>query len=207
MRYKIELEAKYGYMYKRNRQIKLRFYGATAFDNRPKRTDDGSIPAIHLISDINSDYSYEDFYFHRKPENTVSSESPPENPFSGGQVNTNRGGGFHNPSTNSGGLGESTSFGIALNLTGDLPFRGINLPIKPYLDLGVYQAGLTETDQEVKFLATGGIAIELMDAFGLYIPLVQSNDFKFRGNFINRIGFKVDLHRANVLNYRGGLRL
>ncbi len=199
MRFKMDLEAKYSYVYKRNRKINIRFYGAGAVDDREIKTDDGNT-AISLISGVHSDYSYGDYFLHRNPGNIDS-----QNPFSGGQVNTNRGGGFHNPGPNTGySLGESNSYGFALNITGDLPFKGANLPIKPYLDLGYYGAGL-DSDQEGKFLANFGIGIELFEALGIYIPLLQSQDFKFRGGFINRIGFQIDLHRANLLNYRGGL--
>jgi len=197
LRFKAELEAKYSYMYQRGRKVSFRLYAAGAGDNRAVKSLNGPF-AINLISGVDSDYSYDDYFFHRSPV-TAEGSNVPQYPISGNQINSNRGGGFHNPGITN--QGQSASFAMAVNLKADLPFKGINLPFKPYADLG-YSLG---PDQEGDFLGTFGIAIEFLDAVGIYLPLVQTEDFKFRGGYLNRVGFQIDLHRLNVLNYRRGL--
>ena len=105
-------------------------------------------------------------------------------------------------------LGRSNSFAFALNLKTDLPEDFLlDLPIKPYLDIGYFDNALptgandTFTDQ---LLWSGGLELEIIKDFAsIYFPLANSknvnNILKERGNYFSRVSFRLALHKINLL--------
>ncbi len=196
-RVKIDLEANYKYFYKKGKAIKFRFYGATALDNKQIKPNTYQFP-ISLVNGTNADYTFEDYYFQRYSSFNGDNGG---NPLIGSQqINNNQGGGFHNPVSVGSRAGASDKMAFSLHIKGDLPFKKIDLPIKPYFDVGVYQKRFINGGREWGSLAAVGIAVELWDVVGIYMPIVTTSDIKNRGGFFDQIGFKIDLHKANVLN-------
>ena len=108
-------------------------------------------------------------------------------------------------------VGFSNSFVASMNLKLDLP---VDLPqffmIKPYLDFGYFDDKRPESLRSTDLLlVSGGLAWELGDYFGIYVPIYFSgsednpNSFKSlvnrRGNFLSRVTFNLNLNQLNVL--------
>ncbi len=98
--------------------------------------------------------------------------------------------------------GNSNSFLGAINLSLDLPFIGRYIPLKPYLDLGIYDDA-TPSGTGTKFLFSGGLQLG-KDKWpvALYLPLFGSDDImnihKERGNVWKRLSFRMSLENFGV---------
>ena len=60
---------------------------------------------------------------------------------------------------------------------------------------------VTAEPLEGKFLYSGGLSLEVGDFFGLYLPVVNSNEFKSNysgSSLFSRISFKYNLRSLNI---------
>lgn len=139
---------------------------------------------LTLTSQGFNDWYYNDFYFGRSAQNGLLSQ----------QINLGNGG-FKVP-VNAGSFGTSNSFLLALNLKSDLPFK---LPIKPYLDLALFDDTTPTATNSMTFLYNAGLAIDLFDGLlGVYFPLFGTESLmNQQPNFGSRISFNIDLNRLN----------
>jgi len=110
-------------------------------------------------------------------------------------------GGFKTPLIyNQGSLGKSNHALFAANFKSDIPiplFRII--PLKPYLDLGLYASPIEGEKFEWNFLYDAGIALEFFDGdLGIYLSLLQSdriNQIYRSEDFGRKITFSVNINR------------
>lgn len=98
--------------------------------------------------------------------------------------------------------GNSNSFLGAVNLSLDLPVIGKKVPLKPYLDLGIYDDA-TPSGTGTKFLFSGGLQLGRDHwPVALYLPLFGSEDImnihKERGNLWKRLSFRLSLENFGV---------
>src|SRR5690606_32591844 len=98
--------------------------------------------------------------------------------------------------------GNSNSFLGAINLSLDLPFIGRYIPLKPYLDLGIYDDA-TPSGTGTKFLFSGGLQLgEDKWPVALYLPLFGSADImnihKARGNVRKRLSLRMLLAKIGL---------
>ena len=197
---KLSLEGTRGYVFKKGKQVTIRFF-ASYFLNNTRRnagnvstsTTRGSIP---LTAQGFNDYKYDDFFFGRSEQDGFWSR----------QIALNNGG-FKNAFGSPFSLGQSNSFVLALNLKTDLPMKlpGF-LPLKPYFDIGYFQnaqpTGSDDTFSD-QLLWSGGVMLDFGNgAFGIYFPFVNSENIRSvynqrSGNFASRISFNLDLHKLN----------
>lgn len=98
--------------------------------------------------------------------------------------------------------GNSNSFLAAANLSFDLPFIGKKVPLKPYVDLGVFSDAVP-SGQGNTFVFSGGIQLGRDHwPVALYLPLFGSetimNIHKERGNLWSRLSFRLSLENWGV---------
>ncbi|MEZ4933530.1 MAG: M1 family metallopeptidase [Saprospiraceae bacterium] len=107
--------------------------------------------------------------------------------------------------------GRSNNFIFAVNLKSDLPQNlPLNLPIKPYFDLGYYKDSRPISANDPDFKKSKqlwyqfGFTLEMLDgAVGVHFPAVNSKHLKDllnqsgQDNFFKRISFTLDLYKWN----------
>lgn len=98
--------------------------------------------------------------------------------------------------------GNSNSFLAAVNLSLDIPVIGKKVPLKPYVDLGIYDDA-TPTGSGTTFLFSGGVQLGRDHwPVALYLPLFGSEDImnihKERGNIWKRLSFRLSLENFGV---------
>lgn len=185
----IELKAAYTYASKRN--IDLRFFAGGFLKNENSGTFPPLPDAFNLSAQGYNDYRFDDFYFGRS-ENTGLLA----NQIGGGE------GGMKFPIGNAFSLGRSGSYIAALNLRADLPKKLTGkIPLKPYFDIGYFHSEVPFIDKH-NFLWSGGLLLEILGGRAeVYFPVISSKEiqdrFKERGNYFQRIGFKIDLNNLN----------
>ena len=83
----------------------------------------------------------------------------------------------------------------------DLPMRlPLNLPIKPYLDLGYFKETEPSATNPTEFFYNAGVMLDISDGvFGIYLPFFTSDQLRNDGGFGKQIGFSLDLARLNLL--------
>lgn len=110
-------------------------------------------------------------------------------------------GGFKTPLIyNNGSLGKSNHMLFALNLKSDIPVPLFKIiPIKPYLDLGMYASPAEEESFEWNFIYDAGLALEFFDGdLGVYLSLLQSERIRQiydAEKFARKITFSVNINR------------
>ena len=181
------LEATHSIKYKKNNRksfdIRLFAGGFLSHDD----TNFGRSP-LTLTSQGFNDWFYDDFYFGRTAQSGFLAQ----------QINLGNGG-FKVP-VNRGDFGESNRFLMTLNLKADLPMKiPLNLPIKPYLDLGIVDYTALSSSNELEFFYNAGVALDFFDGMlGIYFPLVGTESLmNQQPNFGSRISFNLDLNRLN----------
>lgn len=98
--------------------------------------------------------------------------------------------------------GNSNSFLGAVNLSLDIPVIGKKVPLKPYLDLGIFNDA-TPSGNGTTFLYSGGLQLGRDHwPVALYLPLFGSdqimNIHKERGNVWKRLSFRMSLENWGV---------
>ena len=141
------------------------------------------------------DYRFDNYYFGRAETRGLSSRQFFEND-----------GGFKVLTP----LGQTDRWMIALNLKASLPGP---VPIKPYLDLGMYRQVTTIVNtgqeiKEVKFSYSGGVMVALInDVLEVFIPLYHSKEIReylaFTGTkWHQNIRFRLNLQELNPRRIR-----
>ncbi len=190
---KASVAANYKVAYMPKRALHFRFYGAGLLFNNQANCGGRTDHPINLISRGGTDYFYEDYYFGR---NQGFRQDLPDN-FLSQQINSNREGGIRAAVPGQSSVGQTDKFALSLNFKVDLPLKSINFPIKPYFDLGYYMVDDPAINSPIVFVA--GLAFELGDAVGIYVPLGMSKNLK-RSSFGEQIAFKLDLHKISPNN-------
>ncbi len=193
-----KLEAKTAYTYKPGRNISFRLFTGVLFGDYRNR---GSVPGQLTLTGQGytgfNDYKYDDWYFGRNENEGLASQ----------QI-TMRNGGFKValPQSQASNGFTTNSLLIALNLKADLPEDlPLKLPLKPYFDIAYVQrniAGaepLTFSDQ---LWWSGGFAVEFGEVFGVYFPIINSENFEifesdYRAKYFNRVTFRLNLQKLN----------
>ena len=199
---KTSLEFQQEYMYRENSKVSARlFVGGFPINSGRKSGLGFTRGFLGLSARGFSDYRYDDFYFGRNEEEGRLSQ----------QINPNTEGGlkFALPAGETSRTGYSNNFIAALNLKTQLPLK-FDLGIKPYFDIGFFsdtRPGGERTKSQ--WLASGGVAWEFEDYFGIYLPLYFSGEktdpnsfysiMTRRGGFLSRMTFSINLKKLNVL--------
>jgi len=186
---KIAGELKTAYMYKHNRFLKLRLYGATYLYNTNKNSTATNPGTLSLTGYGQNDYGYEHYFIDRTGQTGFWSRQL--------MMNT---GGFKTAVNNAYGLGQSNKYVLAANLVFDLP---VKIFIKPFLDMGIYGYLPAVSDgYSNKFLYSSGLKFEIIkDYFSFYLPVLNSKEiediYKEEEGFFKRISFSVKLNFLN----------
>ena len=149
------------FMYKKDRYLKFRFYGATYLYNTHTNSTGTHPGTLSLIGYNINDYAYEHpLFFDRSAQEGF-----------GIRQLTNNTGGFKTGISNSYGIGQSNKYVAALNFRMDLPFKTV---FKPFFDIGIYGDLPTVNEgYSNKFLYSAGILI-YAELFEIYLPLINS---------------------------------
>jgi hypothetical protein len=156
--------------------------------------------SIALTQQAYTDHTYEGYYLGRSEQEGIYSAQ-----FSGEE------GGFKLPlSSRFPTVGNSNDWGVTLNLKADLPidfFRRIGL--RPWLDAGLLSTkSLSSSPLETQLYFAGGVALELGEYAGIYLPLFYSSQFDVpfgSKNILDRISFKIDIQKLNLWRMSEGL--
>ncbi len=145
--------------------------------------------SIALGTQAYTDQGFDDYYFDRMG-NTPS------------QI-TERFSGFKTAFGPGQSIGMSNDYSFAVNVKIDLP---INLPgefkLRPYFDIaGVRTKSLASEPLKMKAYSSGGLALEIADFIGIYLPLLNSGDLELAyssDNIFSRVSFKLNLSALNI---------
>ncbi len=195
---KTTAELKTDYAYAPNQRIFARFFVGGFPVNSARNL--GSVAnylipgTLGMASQAHHDYAFDGFFLDRSERNDKLLER---------QVRIEDGG-FKNYTGSSYAMvtGNSNSFLGAVNLSLDLPVIGKFIPLKPYVDLGIYDDA-TPTGDGMNFLFSGGVQLGRDHwPVALYLPLFGSDEImnihKERGNLWKRVSFKLALENFGV---------
>jgi len=190
---KIQSSINTAFMYKKNRYLRVRIYGATYLFNTNKYSTGTNPGTLSLIGSANNDYEYNHYFIDRSTRSGFWSRQL--------VMNT---GGFKTAIDNSHGIGQSNNYVLSTNIRLDLP---IKMFIKPYLDLGIYGDLPTISEgYSNKFIYSSGLVFQfLKDEFEIYLPILNSKEINdiYReqgGGILNRISFMVKLNPSYLSN-------
>ena len=107
-------------------------------------------------------------------------------------------------------VGNSNDWGVTINLKADLPITFLrNIGLRPWVDMGLLSTkSVTSNPLETQFYWAGGLALELGEYAGIYVPLFYSSEFDapFAGkNLIEKVSFKIDIQKINPWRMSEGL--
>ncbi len=194
------LEWKSAYYFDQKRKFDLRIFigGFLKSDYRERGiiTDN----AYNLTGQGFNDYRWDELYFGRTETSGFLSR----------QV-TQREGGMKAALGRPYSEGRSNNFIFAVNLKSDLPQDlPLNLPVKPYFDLGYYKDSRPISTNDPDFDTSRqlwyqfGFTLEILDgAVGIHFPAANSKHLKDllnqsgQDNFFKRISFTLDLYKWN----------
>ena len=204
---KLSFELKNAFEYQHLKKISVRFFAGGFLSNSGKESGSffgtRSRGSLGLVGHGSNDYRYDGLFVGRNDEKGLFSQQIDPNTEGGMKFNLPEGSGTE--------VGFSNSFVASMNLKLDLP---VDLPkffrIKPYLDFGYFDDKRPESLRSTDLLLiSGGLAWELGDYFGIYVPIYFSgsaddpNSFKSlvnrRGDFLSRVTFNLNLNQLNVL--------
>ncbi|MBK7096624.1 MAG: hypothetical protein IPH57_16750 [Saprospiraceae bacterium] len=174
------------YMYKKDRYLKFRLYGATYLYNTHTKSTGTHPGTLSLIGYNINDYSYNDTRFFDRSA---------QDGFGIRQLITTTGG-FKTGISNSYGIGQSNKYVAAMNLRMDLPF---NIFIKPFFDIGIYGDLPTLAEgYSNKLIYSGGFLIET-PFIEIYLPLFNSSVVEDISNenkspFWSKFSFSINLN-------------
>ncbi len=200
-----DIEWKSSYYYDEKRKLDLRIFIGGFLKNDFRTRDRFSPNSINLTGQGFNDYKWDELYFGRSETSGLLSR----------QV-TEREGGMKAALGSSNKQGRSNNYVFAINLKSDLPQNlPLNLPIKPYFDLGYYRDARTLTandDKSRQLWYQLGFTLEALDgAIGIHFPAVSSKHLKDllnadgQDNFFKRISFTIDLYKWNPWKIAGGI--
>ncbi|MEM1214540.1 MAG: M1 family metallopeptidase [Bacteroidota bacterium] len=182
---KLRLEAEGKSWYDHQKAVSWRFFGGLFLHHTLEGTTFTPAPAFSLFDRGVEDYRYDNFYFDRSAANGVGSQQL-------GQ----RAGGFRAALSPQFPVGRSNDYLLSLNLTADFPLLPASVPLRPYVDLGIFGEPTFDGTQNT-FLWNAGIALEWLDGkIGIYAPLLGSaaiHDRLQESSFFERVGFRVRL--------------
>ena len=198
---KTTFELTQDYMYRENKKISARLFIGGFPVNSGRNSGFGFTRGFLGLSARGfADYRYDDFYFGRNETKGLASQ----------QISSNTEGGlkFTLPVGEETRIGYSNNFIASLNLKAQLPFK-LPLDIKPYFDFGFFSdtrpGGERTTSQ---WLMSGGLAWEVTDYLGIYVPLYFSgkkddpNSFHSimtrRGDIFSRITFSINMKKLDL---------
>lgn len=181
--------------YNAHDNVYVRLFGSYFIDNSQRESNAFSNVfsrgSIALTSQGYTDLTYEDFYIDRNGGADAVSK----------QIHI-RDGGFKNALGYAQNIGLSNDYLIACNLRMDMPFLRSDIRIRPYLDMALSSTkDLLGDDLKATFFYSGGLALEVDEGLGVYIPLVNSdalNQGYASSQILKRISFKIDLSRLNL---------
>ncbi len=194
---KLQAEANGRLLYQEGRSFHWRAFAGVFLHNSLGEGSFLGRTAFSLFDRGPNDYRFDDLYIGRSEQSGFLSR----------QV-AMRDGAFRAPIQSSFPYGLSNSWAAAVNLSLDLPFTPAWLPLKPYVDAGLYER--TFDVRETRFAWTGGLALEWLDGkIGLYLPLVGAEelmDFLAQnGGAGERIGFRISLQGLSPWNWMDSL--
>ena len=146
--------------------------------------------SLNLAYNERADVAFSEYWFGRSEQMRWTEQ----------QIRTLEGG-FKTPLIyNQGNLGKSNHALFSANFKSDIPVPLFNIiPIKPYLDLGVFASPLEDESFEWNFLYDAGVALEFFDGdLGIYLSLLQSDRLQQvynAENFGRKISFQVNINR------------
>jgi len=205
LRSTIEYNTKFNY--NKDSRIFFRVYGAYFPINSQRQSsnyaDAFTRGSVALTANGISDYTYEEYYFSRTGEgNTASSQI----------VNDDLG--FKNVFETYSKEGMSNNYAFAINAKMDLPFSIMRvLKVRPYFDMALSsRKSVTLDPLKNEFYYSGGLALEMGDILGLYLPLFNSKQLNIQyagASLFSKLSFKLNLRKLNPWRYahRPGLFL
>ena len=190
--------------YSESSKFFIRFFGGY-FPHNTRRESASFASAITrgsiaLTQQGYTDHTFEGYYLGRTEQDGLSAS----------QFALEEGG-FKLPLSSSFPLvGNSNDWGITVNLKADLPIAFLRkIGLRPWVDVGLLSTkSLTNDPLESQFYWAGGLAIELGEYAGIYVPLFYSSEFDvpFAGkNLISKVSFKIDLQKINPWRMSEGL--
>ena len=175
-----------------------RFYGAGFIHNTERNSSNYSDifvrSSIALTAQGFNDYTYDNLYFGRMEQTGLLSR----------QID-NEQGGFKNGFGSSQKIGMSNDYAVMLNFKTDIPVGFLaKSGLRPYLDLALSSTkGFDNDPLENIFYYSAGLAWEFGDVFGIYLPLIHSDEIRqaYSGsNLLSRISFKINFEQFNLWN-------
>lgn len=186
-----DLDAKFAY--KAKKFFNIRLFGGFFPIHSERGNSTSSTPGnFSLFHRGVNDYRYDDNFLDRRGQSGFLSR----------QVTWNDGG-FKNGVSNAFPLGLSNNYMLSTNISIDLPFSWTTLiPIKPYLDAGLYSFKPTTQDPfNTEILYSGGIMLDFQHVVGIYLPLFYSEQiaatYGENEGVLNRISFSIDINKLN----------
>lgn len=195
---KVSAELKTDYAYAPDQRIYARFFlGGFPVNSARNVGSAGNylVPGtLGIASQAYHDYSFDGYFLDRSERSNSLLER---------QIRMEDGG-FKNYLGSSYALvtGNSNSFLAAVNLSLDLPVIGKKFPLKPYVDLGIYDDA-TPSGGGTTFVYSGGLQLGRDHwPVALYLPLFGSEEImnihKERGNVWKRLSFRLSLENFGV---------
>lgn len=195
---KTSVELKTDYAYAPEQRVYARFYLGGFPVNSARNI--GSVAnylvpgTLGISSQSYHDYAFDGYFFDRSEQSSGILKR---------QIRMEDGG-FKNYLGSSYAMvtGNSNSFLGAINLSLDLPVIGKKFPLKPYVDLGIYDDA-TPSGTGSTFLYSGGIQLG-RDKWpvAIYLPLFGSEEImnihKEQGNLWKRLSFRMSLENFGV---------
>lgn len=187
---KLSLEHNRSIYYTKGSKFHLRFFGGYFPMNSQRGSanySDGITRGSFALAQTgNTDHTYEGYYLGRSEQ-----EGGLAKQFQMAE------GGFKNPLSNLNANTLSNNYMAALNVKVDVPFSILGTRFRPFVDLA-YLSNKSQLSEELsgQFYYAGGLAFEIGEFAGIYLTLVNSEEFLL-GDFSDRISFKVDINRLN----------
>jgi hypothetical protein len=182
--------------YNEDSQVHIRFFGGYFIAHTERESssfsNEFSKASFALASQGFSDHLFEESYWARSGQ-LDRSASNQVTIVEGGFKNT-FGAGFTS--------GFSNDYLLSTNVKVDLPFSILAWKIRPYMDIALSSTkGVTSDPLGAELFYSGGIAVEISDIIGVYVPLI--NDSVLQSNysgtsFLSRISINVSFKDFNI---------
>ena len=185
--------------YNKNSKFFFRFYGSYFPINTQRNSsnfaDIFTRGSVALSANGITDYAYDNYYFSRTGEgNSASSQIIIDDL------------GFKNTFETYSKEGMSNNYAMAVNLKADLPFSILSvIKVRPYIDAALSNTkSVTADPLKNVFYYSAGLAIELGDVAGIYLPLINDDRLKIQyagSSLFSRVSFKLNLKKLNPWMY------
>ena len=192
---KLNIDYKRRLHYNKHAQFFFRIYGGYfPINTRRESSSFSNIftqGSIALTQEGYTDHTFENYFFGRTEQSGFLSRQLVESE-----------GGFKMPLSSAFSVGMSNDYLVSINLKVDAPFGYSDfIKVRPYLD-----AALTSTKQvssedlSTTFLYAGGLALEIGNVVGVYLPVLYSEEFDapLAGrNLFSKVSFKLNINKLN----------